>query len=49
MLENILDVGWNEAQFDTESRLPGEERAVSELHFTPGNLRTIRLGMSYLF
>ena len=49
MLENILDVDWNEAQFDTESRLPGEESAVSELHFTPGNPRTIRLGMSYLF
>lgn len=34
--ENLLNTEWNQAQFDTESRLPGEPAPVSELHFTPG-------------
>ncbi|MEZ4701670.1 MAG: TonB-dependent receptor [Rhodothermales bacterium] len=48
-LENVLDVAWNEAQFDTESRLRNEAGPVSELHFTPGNPRNVRVGLSYLF
>ena len=36
IMENILDADWNEAQFDTESKLPFETTSVSELHFTPG-------------
>ncbi len=35
-VENLLNTKWNEAQFDTESRLKNEAEAVSELHFTPG-------------
>jgi hypothetical protein len=35
--ENLLNVKWNQAQFDTESRLRNEAYPVSELHFTPGN------------
>ena len=35
-VENLLNAKWNEAQFDTESRLKNEANAVSELHFTPG-------------
>jgi outer membrane receptor protein involved in Fe transport len=35
-VENLFNVQWNEAQFDTESRLKNEKEAVSELHFTPG-------------
>ncbi len=34
--ENLFDTPWNEAQFDTRSRLRGESAPVSELHFTPG-------------
>ena len=49
VLENLFDVAWNEAQFDTASRLPGETSPVSELHFTPGNPRSIRLGMGLKF
>ena len=48
-LENVLDTEWNEAQFDTESRLHDETAPVSELHFTPGNPRNIRIGLSYVF
>lgn len=35
--ENLLNARWNEAQFDTESRLRGETQSVSELHYTPGS------------
>jgi outer membrane receptor protein involved in Fe transport len=35
-IENLLNTAWNEAQFDTESRLRNEAAAVSELHYTPG-------------
>lgn len=48
-VENLLDVEWNEAQFDTESRLPGEPKPVSELHFTPGTPRSIRGGVAVRF
>ncbi|MGH7492623.1 MAG: TonB-dependent receptor [bacterium] len=49
VLENVFDTEWNEAQFDTESRLRDEPVPVSELHFTPGNPRNVRVGLSYLF
>jgi len=34
--ENIMNEEWNQAQFDTESRLFNEAEPVSELHYTPG-------------
>jgi outer membrane receptor protein involved in Fe transport len=49
VLENLTGTDWNEAQFDTESRLRGETKPVSELHFTPGNPMNVRLGLSYSF
>ncbi len=48
-LENIFDVQWNEAQFDTESRMSWENESVSELHFTPGNPRNIQFGIGVKF
>jgi outer membrane receptor protein involved in Fe transport len=48
-LENLFDSDWNEAQFDTESRLKDEPEPVSEIHFTPGNPRNLRLGIGYHF
>ena len=48
-LENVFGIQWNEAQFDTESRLRNEADSVAELHFTPGNPRSLRIGMSYWF
>lgn len=35
-VQNVLNRAWNEAQFDTESRLANEAAPVSEIHFTPG-------------
>lgn len=47
--ENLFDVDWNEAQFDTESRLDFEREPVSEIHFTPGNPLNLQAGISYQF
>ena len=49
VLQNLFNIEWNEAQFDTESQLFGEAAPVSELHFTPGNPRSVRIGISYTF
>ncbi|MBK8846592.1 MAG: TonB-dependent receptor plug domain-containing protein [Bacteroidetes bacterium] len=35
-IENVLNTKWNQAQFETESRMKHEQEAVNELHFTPG-------------
>ncbi len=48
-LENLFNTEWNEAQFDTESRMQWESEAVSEIHFTPGNPRNFQCGVSYRF
>ncbi len=34
-VENLFNAEWNQAQFDTESRLRNESEPESELHFTP--------------
>ena len=48
-VENVFDALWNEAQFDTESRLQNETEPVSELHFTPGAPRSVRVGIGWGF
>jgi hypothetical protein len=48
-IENLLNVEWNEAQFDTESRLFDEAVPVSELHYTPGNPFNLQLGLAFEF
>ncbi len=48
-LENILNTQWNEAQFDTQSRLFNETVPVSEIHFTPGNPLNVQAGISLEF
>jgi outer membrane cobalamin receptor len=48
-IENLFDSNWNEAQFDTESRLQNESIPVSELHFTPGTPRFIKAGINFKF
>jgi hypothetical protein len=47
--ENLFNAVWNEAQFDTESRLRDEAAPVSELHFTPGTPLSVRLGAGFRF
>ena len=48
-VENIFDIDWNEAQFDTESRLKDEAESVSEIHFTPGAPLFIKLKFCLFF
>lgn len=48
-VENLLNTEWNETQFDTESRLPGETTPVSEIHYTPGTPFAVKLSIGYLF
>ena len=47
--ENIFDVDWNEAQFDTESRLIDESESVSEIHFTPGTPLFLKAKVTFFF
>jgi outer membrane cobalamin receptor len=48
-LQNIFNSTWNEAQFDTETRLRNEAAPVSELHFTPGTPFFVKLSATYKF
>ena len=46
---NLLDTKWNEAQFETETRLKNETSPVSELCYTPGTPFAVKAGISYKF
>lgn len=48
-IENLLNTEWNEAQFDTESRLFNEPAPVDELHFTPGTPFAAKGSISVFF
>ena len=48
-MQNIFDTKWNEAQFETETRLRNEPSSVSELCFTPGTPLALKVGLSYKF
>lgn len=48
-IENLLNTEWNEAQFDTESRLFNETEPVDELHFTPGTPFAAKVSCSVFF
>ncbi|MBL7912708.1 MAG: TonB-dependent receptor [Bacteroidia bacterium] len=48
-MENLANVNWNEAQFDTESKLKNENTSVSELHFTPGTPFFIKGSLTFFF
>ncbi|MCC6462359.1 MAG: TonB-dependent receptor [Saprospiraceae bacterium] len=48
-VQNLFNREWNEAQFDTESRLFDEIEPVSEIHFTPGTPLNIAGHISLFF
>lgn len=49
-IENLFNSDWEETQFATQSRLPGEEReGIEEIHFTPGTPFFFKTGISYEF
>ncbi|MCI4666659.1 MAG: TonB-dependent receptor [Bacteroidia bacterium] len=45
-IENIFNVKWKEAQFETTSLLQSESAAVTEVHFTPGTPFFAKLGFT---
>lgn len=47
--ENIFNAEWNEAQFDTESRLMDENASQSGIHFTPGSPLFLKLALTMYF
>ena len=47
--ENLLNTKWNQAQFDTESRLKNESNSVTELHFTPGTPFFLKANVAFFF
>jgi outer membrane receptor protein involved in Fe transport len=48
-IENLWNAKWNEAQFDTESRLKNEIKSVSELHFTAGTPFSLKTILTFYF
>lgn len=48
-IQNMTNTKWNEAQFDTETRLRNETAPVSEICFTPGTPFFIKLTAAYKF
>jgi outer membrane receptor for Fe3+-dicitrate len=46
---NLTNIKWNEAQFDTETLIPGDAESVSELTFTPGDPLFLKAGIRFFF
>ena len=49
VIEYLLNTEWNEAQFDTESRLSFESQPVDELHYTAGTPFSVKIILGYIF
>ncbi|WP_413997995.1 TonB-dependent receptor [Flavobacterium sp. W1B] len=49
LVQNLFNTKWNEAQFETETRLKNESNPVSDLCFTPGTPFAVKAGLSYKF
>jgi hypothetical protein len=48
-IQNLTDVSWKEAQFETESRLRNETEPVTEIHYTPGTPFFLKASLAYRF
>jgi len=48
-IENIANLYWKEAQFDTETRLKGETSPVTQIDYTPGTPRSIKGHVAFYF
>ncbi len=47
--ENIFNTEWNDAQFETLTRLKNEKQPVNDICFTPGNPRNFQFALTYMF
>lgn len=41
-IDNLFDTKWKEAQFETETMIPGDTEPVTEICFTPGTPFSLR-------
>ncbi len=48
-VENIANSTWREAQFETETKLKTEAEPVSEIHFTSGTPRNVKVTLAFKF
>ena len=48
-VQNVLNQDWREAQFETTSRLIEEAMPTTEIHFTPGSPRFVKVGLGRYF
>lgn len=48
-VQNLFNTQWKETQFATESRLKDESEPVEEIHFTPGEPFSAKLGLTLFF
>ena len=47
--QNLSNVDWKEAQFETETRLRDEAEPVTEIHFTPGTPFFVKGAVAFRF
>ena len=48
-IDNLFDSKWREAQFATETRIPGDDEPVTDICFTPGTPFSLRGFVSFRF
>jgi len=48
-VQNLLNIKWREAQFETTSRLKDEPEDVTEIHYTPGTPFNLKAGIAIKF
>lgn len=48
-VQNLFDTQWEQATFAFESRLRTEVAGVNDIHFVPGNPRTVMGGLAWYF
>lgn len=48
-IDNLFDTKWREAQFATETRIPGDSEPITDICFTPGTPFSLRGFVSFRF
>jgi hypothetical protein len=48
-VQNIFNTQWEQAIFAFDSRLRNESVGVTDIHFVPGNPRTVMGGLAWYF
>jgi hypothetical protein len=48
-VQNLFNTQWEQAIFAFESRLRHEAAGVNDIHFVPGNPRTVMGGLAWYF